>query len=45
MEKKRIFITAHYLEIGGAETSLIGLLGAIDYSRYEVDLFPTSGEG
>mgnify|MGYP000160978799 CR=1 FL=1 len=39
MEKKRIFITAHYLEIGGAETSLIGLLGAIDYSRYEVDLF------
>lgn len=39
MKKKRIFIAAHYLEIGGAETSLIGLLGAIDYSRYEVDLF------
>lgn len=29
----------HYLEIGGAEISLIGLLQAIDYSRYDVDLF------
>lgn len=37
--KKRIFISMHYLEIGGAETALIGLLNALDYSRYEVDLF------
>ena len=37
--KKRIFITIQYLEIGGAERSLIGLLDAIDYSKYEVDLF------
>lgn len=37
--KKKIFIEAHYLEIGGAEISLIGLLNAIDYSKYEVDLF------
>lgn len=37
--KKRIFISAHYLEIGGAEISLIGLLQAIDYSKYDVDLF------
>lgn len=37
--KKRIFISAHYLELGGAETSLIGLLGTIDYSKYDVDLF------
>lgn len=37
--KPRIFIAAHYLEIGGAEISLIGLLQAIDYSRYDVDLF------
>lgn len=29
----------HYMEIGGAEISLIGLLQAIDYSRYDVDLF------
>lgn len=37
--KKRIFITTQYLEIGGIERSLIGLLNAIDYSMYEVDLF------
>lgn len=37
--KKRIFIAIQYLEIGGAERSLIGLLNAIDYTRYEVDLF------
>lgn len=43
--KKRIFITAHYLEIGGAETSLIGMLNAIDYTKYEVDLFLQSIRG
>ena len=37
--KKRLFIAIQYLEIGGAERSLIGLLNAIDYTRYEVDLF------
>lgn len=37
--KKRIFIAMHYLEIGGAETALIGLLQTLDYSRYDVDLF------
>lgn len=37
--KKRIFISMHYMEIGGAEISLIGMLQAIDYSRYDVDLF------
>jgi len=37
--KKRIFIAIHYLEIGGAETSLIGLLQLFDYSKVEVDLF------
>ena len=29
----------HYLELGGAEMSLIGLLQALDYSKYDVDLF------
>ena len=29
----------HYLELGGAEMSLIGLLHALDYSKYDVDLF------
>ena len=37
--KKRIFISMHYMELGGAEISLIGLLQALDYSRYDVDLF------
>ena len=36
---KRIFISIHYLEIGGAERSLIGLLNALDYTKFEVDLF------
>ena len=39
MSNKRIFISMHYLELGGAEMSLIGLLQALDYSKYEVDLF------
>ena len=43
--KKRIFIAMHYMEIGGAEISLIGLLNAIDYSRYDVDLFVYSHQG
>ncbi len=45
MDKKRIFIAIHYLEIGGAETSLIGLLNALDYDKYDVDLFVYSHQG
>lgn len=45
MEKKRILFAMHYLEIGGAETALIGLLGAIDYSKVDVDLFLYSHRG
>lgn len=41
----RIFIAIHYLELGGAEISLIGLLNAIDTSRYDVDLFVYSHRG
>ena len=36
---KKILIFSHALELGGAERSLIGLLGAIDKSEYRVDLF------
>ena len=36
--KERLFISMHYLELGGAEMSLIGLLHALDYTKYEVDL-------
>ena len=43
--KKRIFISMHYLELGGVETALIGLLNTMDYSRYEVDLFLHSHRG
>ena len=39
MTKKRIFISMHYMELGGAEISLLGLLQAFDYSKYDVDLF------
>lgn len=39
MTKPRIFIAMHYLEIGGAETALIGLLGALDPAKVDVDLF------
>ena len=37
--RPRIFIAIHYLEIGGAERSLLGLLNAIDTFGYDVDLF------
>ena len=43
--KKRVFIAIHYLEIGGAEISLIGLLQALDYNKYDVDLFIYSHRG
>lgn len=43
--KVRVFISIHYLEIGGAETSLIGLLQSLDYSKYDVDLFVHSHRG
>lgn len=43
--KKRIFISMHYLELGGAEISLIGLLKALDYSKYDVDLFVHRHQG
>lgn len=29
----------HYMEIGGAEQALLGLLNALDYDRVDVDLF------
>lgn len=37
--KKKIIIVSHNLRLGGVERSLIGLLHAIDYTRFEVDLF------
>lgn len=43
--KPRIFIAIHYLEIGGAESSLIGLLEALDPERVDVDLFVYAHHG
>lgn len=42
---KTILFTIHYLELGGAERSLIGLLRALDYSKVKVDLFVYSHRG
>lgn len=39
MNKPRIFIAMHYMEIGGAETALVGLLNALEHARVDVDLF------
>ena len=36
---KKILVVHSNMEIGGAETSLLGLLNQIDYSQYQVDLF------
>jgi glycosyltransferase involved in cell wall biosynthesis len=43
--KPRIFIAIHYLHLGGAETSLIGLLQSLDPQKVDVDLFVYSHEG
>lgn len=44
--KKKLLITACSMEIGGIERSLAGLLDALDYDRYDVDvlLFSRKGE-
>lgn len=38
-KKKNILVLSHWLELGGVERSLIGLLESFDYSKYKVDLF------
>ena len=43
--KHRIFIAIHYMHLGGAETSLLGLLQSLDTSKVDVDLFVYSHEG
>lgn len=37
--KPSILIFSQAMELGGVERSLLGLLNAIDYGRYDVDLF------
>ena len=38
-KKKRILVCSHWLDIGGAERALIGLLESLSHSEHEVDLF------
>lgn len=43
--KKRIFIAIHYMEIGGAERALLGVLSSLPPEQYEIDLFIYSHQG
>lgn len=45
MSKPRVIILMHYLELGGAEMALIGLLGALNPEKVDVDLFIYSHQG
>ena len=43
--KPRILLAIHYMHLGGAEISLIGLLQALDPNKVDIDLFVYSHEG
>lgn len=45
LTQRKIIILMHYLELGGAEMALIGLLHALDPDRVDVDLFIYSHQG
>lgn len=45
MKKPRILITMHYMELGGAESALLGLLQSVDPARVDVDVFIYSHRG
>lgn len=45
MPKPRIIILMHYMELGGAEMALLGLLSALDPRLVDVDLFIYSHQG
>lgn len=45
MKKPRLLIYIHYLEIGGAERSLLGLLDALDPERVDIDLLVNQHTG
>ena len=42
---KKILIFSHAMELGGAERSLLGLLDAIDSTKYQTDLFLMRHDG
>ena len=37
--RPKILVTMHYMELGGAEMALLGLLQSVDPTRAEVDVF------
>lgn len=43
--KPRVFINMTYMQLGGAERALIGLLNALDTNRVDVDLFVNQHTG
>lgn len=43
--KPRIIILMHYMELGGAEMALVGLLNALDPERVDADMFVYSHRG
>ncbi len=43
--KPRILILMHYMELGGAESALLGLLQSVDPTRVDVDIFIYSHRG
>lgn len=43
--KPRVLILMHYMELGGAESALLGLLQSVDPNRAEVDVFIYSHRG
>jgi len=43
--RKKLLIVSHALELGGAERSLIGLLGALNPAAWDIDLFLLRHEG
>lgn len=45
IEKKKILIVSHAMELGGAERALLGILENIDTKSYQVDLFLLRHEG
>lgn len=42
---RSVLVAIHYMELGGAEMSLLGLLESLDYSETEVDLFVYNHRG
>ncbi|MDE6692774.1 MAG: glycosyltransferase [Muribaculaceae bacterium] len=45
MKKPRLLIYIHYLEIGGAERSLLGLLDSLDPDKVDIDLLVNQHTG